>query len=662
MVSTTPQSFSRPKYRPDVDGMRALAILSVLFFHAFPETLPGGFVGVDIFFVISGYLISSIIFRGLTLGTFSFFDFYARRVRRIFPAVTVVLLGSFVLGYFFLNPNDLKDLVEESPYAAFFLENWRLYVTTGGYWETATELKPFMHFWSLGVEEQYYIFYPLICFLLWKVSAKRFLLSLLLMLAVSLALCLYDTYNDQVRAFYSLHSRFWELLIGGVLAYVELQWPQYKERLGLVNRDNFISALGVALILLSILFFEEGKGFPGWRALFPTIGSVLIIAAGSEALLNKHLFSNRVAVFIGLISYPLYLWHWPFISIFRNNLAGDTPQGWLALIIIVSSFIMAYLTYALIERPMRSKKATWQLVLCLVVVLAVVSIGFKTALRKSEDLNQAFLYAGLDETVQNAAKRLPRSERSDRSCTSLFGKGFSVCRTLGDQPRILLFGDSHAQLMWDYIGQDKTAPSLYLVATAGLIAFDKTSIFETNGQERTAIRKLTDRIWEVVRDNSTIDTVILRGFWLSHHQLTLRSSKHPELTGDELYQQLWKDTFSELHSLNKKVILVLDNISVPFNPLIKFSAVERVSLLDKTKENYQVPFSDLSEDEMRIRAFLKTEAKKWDNVQIVDSWDALCDQKGCYILKDKVPYYRDDDHLSYYGSGKVWELIKQALN
>ena len=159
-----PRSFSRPKYRSDVDGMRALAILSVLIFHAYPSSLPGGFVGVDIFFVISGYLISSIIFRGLTLGTFSFFDFYARRVRRIFPAVTVVILSSFLLGFFFLTPFNLEELIEESPYAAFFLENWRLYVTTGGYWETATELKPFMHFWSLGVEEQYYIFYPLICF------------------------------------------------------------------------------------------------------------------------------------------------------------------------------------------------------------------------------------------------------------------------------------------------------------------------------------------------------------------------------------------------------------------------------------------------------------------------------------------------------------------
>lgn len=232
-LTTAPQSFSRPKYRPDIDGMRALAILAVLFFHAYPESLPGGFVGVDIFFVISGYLISSIIFRGLDLGSFSFFDFYARRVRRIFPAVAFVLLGSFVLGFFLLIPYEFEEhLLDESPYAAFFLENWRLYVTTGGYWETATELKPLMHFWSLGVEEQYYIFYPLICYLLWKVSVKRFLACLMVMFFVSFVLCLYDTYNDSARAFYSLYSRCWQLLIGGVLAYVELQWPQYKKLMG----------------------------------------------------------------------------------------------------------------------------------------------------------------------------------------------------------------------------------------------------------------------------------------------------------------------------------------------------------------------------------------------------------------------------------------------
>ena len=223
-----------------------------------------------------------------------------------------------LLGFYFLTPYELVDLVRESPYAAFFLENWRLYVTTGGYWETATELQPFMHFWSLGVEEQYYIFYPLICFLLWKLSPRWFLASLCFMLLVSLGLCLYDTQNEPVRAFYSLHSRFWELLIGGVLAYVELKWPNYKKvSLKQDSIDNVLSLIGIGLIVLSIIFFEEGVGFPGWRALLPTVGSVLIIAAGGKAYLNKYVLSNRILVFIGLISYPLYLWHWPFICIFK---------------------------------------------------------------------------------------------------------------------------------------------------------------------------------------------------------------------------------------------------------------------------------------------------------------------------------------------------------
>lgn len=302
-MTTLPQSFTRPKYRADVDGMRALAILAVLFFHAYPNSLPGGFVGVDVFFVISGYLISSIIFRGLTLGSFSFFDFYARRVRRIFPAVTVVLLASFILGIFLVSPYVMNEMVREAPYAAFFVENVRLFLQHGQYWDVGTGLKPYMHFWSLGVEEQYYIFYPLICYFLWKASSKVFLLSLMGMLFVSFGLCLYDTVNEPVRAFYMLHTRFWELLIGGILAYVELKWPNYKQSLLKASvdsqkLDNVLSVVGLVLIAIAIAFFHEGEAFPGWRALFPTVGAILIIMAGSDAYLNKNLFANKNAVLL----------------------------------------------------------------------------------------------------------------------------------------------------------------------------------------------------------------------------------------------------------------------------------------------------------------------------------------------------------------------------
>lgn len=396
MSNISPQSFSRPKYRADIDGMRALAILSVLIFHAYPSSLPGGFVGVDVFFVISGYLISGIIFRGLTLGSFSFFDFYARRIRRIFPAVTVVLLTTYILGVFFVTPFVMKDMLKEAPYAAFFIENIRLFLQHGEYWDVGTELKAYMHFWSLGVEEQYYIFYPLICFFLWKASSKVFLSSLLLMLVMSFGLCLYDTATEPIRAFYLLHARFWELLIGGVLAYIELKWPNYKEitlfSVGSVKRiNNLLSALGVVLIIGAIAFFEEGESFPGWRVLLPTVGAVLIIMAGSEAYLNKRFFAHKVAVFIGLISYPLYLWHWPLISIVRNNLGGATPTGILVVILVLCSFILAYLTYVLVERPLRSIKATWRLVGILVVVLLLSTVGIKEISRKNDMLERWML-------------------------------------------------------------------------------------------------------------------------------------------------------------------------------------------------------------------------------------------------------------------------------
>lgn len=668
MVQTNPppqpQSFSRPKYRPDVDGMRALAILSVLIFHAFPNSLPGGFVGVDIFFVISGYLISSIIFRGLTLGSFSFFDFYARRVRRIFPAVTVVLLGSFVLGFFFLTPYALEDLVTESPYAAFFVENWRLFVTTGGYWETATELKPLMHFWSLGVEEQYYIFYPLICFLLWKVSAKRFLLSLIGMMLVSMVLCLYDTYNEPVRAFYSLHARFWELLIGGILAYVELQWPSYKNKLlpslNFEAKNNILSVLGLGLILCSIAFFEEGKYFPGWRALLPTMGAVFIIAAGTGAYLNKYLFSNKSAVFIGLISYPLYLWHWPFLCIFRNNLSGENPTGWLAVSLIFCSFVTAYLTYALIERPMRSRKATWRIVIALIVILALVSLGLKTVLRKSENF-QNMLYAGLPVAVQKTLKELPRSEAKDSLCTEMFGRGHSVCRSTSVNPHILVFGDSHNHIMWNYMYQKEHLPSLYIVGTGGSILFDKTAAVDSTGKLSVERMKLVEKVWNAIRSNDEIDTVVLRGYWLGHLRANLHSFNHPDLKGRELYKALWTDTLNELQTLNKKVIIVLDNVAAPFDPLTRCSKVERISLLDKNNDQCLIRYDELSQDDFWIRSYLKSLALKYSNVQIVDSWQKLCDESGCYLTKNDIPYYRDQNHLSVYGNGLVWELIESVL-
>ena len=662
MVLTTPQSFSRPKYRPDVDGMRALAILSVLFFHAFPESLPGGFVGVDIFFVISGYLISSIIFRGLTLGSFSFFDFYARRVRRIFPAVTAVLLGSFLLGFYLLSPEELQDLVRESPYAAFFLENWRLYVTTGGYWETATELKPFMHFWSLGVEEQYYIFYPLICFLLWKVSAKRFLLSLLVMLTISLVLCLYDTYNDPVRAFYSLHSRFWELLIGGVLAYVELKWPRYKERfasyISTETKNNALSAVGLGLILCSVLFFEEGKYFPGWRAVLPTLGSVFVIAAGAGAYFNKYVFSNKVAVFIGLISYPLYLWHWPFICIFRNNLAGELPQGSLMIGLLAASFVMAYLTYTFIERPMRSKAANWKLVALLVALLALVSVGSKELVRKSDFVKQFINIESVENTAP-LSRDVPKSFRRDNICLEKFGRGFENCHTFGKKPSVVLFGDSHAHMLLSYLLDKKNLPDFYLVANDGMIIFDNAHA--TRRDRDLDNMALVNHFWSVIENSPEVKTVILRGYWGHYLKDAIKSELDKSWSTKELFSNHWTRLLQRMVSKNKKVIVVLDNPELQSSVVKKCLSARRISLAEPCQP--EINFNQVDPYYWLAKQLLLETLKPFMNkgVTVIDISDALCSDDKCSVMMDNKLLYLDNNHLSVQGSEVVWPLIEKAI-
>lgn len=204
-------------YRPDIDGLRAIAIVSVVIFHTFPSQLPGGFVGVDVFFVISGYLISSIIFRSLEKGSFSFLDFYARRIRRIFPALSFLLIGVILLGALFLTPEEFKNLGKQAIYGSAFGENIFLIRHSGGYWDTATEMKPLMHLWTLAVEEQYYIFYPLLCWVLWKLK-KKVLPTLCALWLISFGLDLYQSQTSPVIAFFSLHTRFWELCTGCILA------------------------------------------------------------------------------------------------------------------------------------------------------------------------------------------------------------------------------------------------------------------------------------------------------------------------------------------------------------------------------------------------------------------------------------------------------------
>jgi peptidoglycan/LPS O-acetylase OafA/YrhL len=337
-------SHAADNYRADIDGLRAFAVLSVVLYHAFPKEIRGGFVGVDVFFVISGFLISSILFGEMTEGRFSFTAFYGRRVRRIFPALAVCLAAVLAYGFVSLTPSELAQLGKHVFFGAGFLSNIVLW-SESGYFDSAVSLKPLLHLWSLGIEEQFYIIWPALLWMVFRMKAKVGRLLVVLFLAsfaINIVLSITDISDD----FYLPVSRFWELLAGAGLA--------WQRRIVLTpNVRSWISFAGLGALLTSVALFTPQMRFPGWLALLPVAGAVAVMLAGPEATVNRVVFSNRAVVFVGLISYPLYIWHWPLISYAYVIRLGKEPTSLMAAALVAASFLLAWATYRFIEYPVR---------------------------------------------------------------------------------------------------------------------------------------------------------------------------------------------------------------------------------------------------------------------------------------------------------------------
>lgn len=373
-MKTNQTQLLHPEYRPDIDGLRAVAVLAVVIFHAFPSSLKGGFIGVDIFFVISGFLISTIIYKGLQTGTFSFVDFYSRRIRRIFPALLVVISATFAFGFFILSADEFSRLGKLVAAGVGFVANLVLW-SEAGYFDAETVTKPLLHLWSLGIEEQFYGIWPLLLLFAWKRKFKL-LAVISIVLALSFIFNILGIRNDPVATFYSPLTRMWELLFGSLLAWVMVfrkesftyfnsEMNTYLSSMNFITKTryerlfpNLLSTTGIILFLIGFLKISEESYFPGFWALMPTFGTVLIIMAGTEAWINKKILSNKVAVWFGLISYPLYLWHWPLLSYGRIFYDKTPPSGfrWVAILL---SILLAWFTVKYIEKPLRySKKKT----------------------------------------------------------------------------------------------------------------------------------------------------------------------------------------------------------------------------------------------------------------------------------------------------------------
>lgn len=513
----TTQTLAHPKYRADIDGLRAVAVLSVVGFHAFPGWIVGGFIGVDIFFVISGFLISTILFANLQNNSFSYLEFYRRRIRRIFPALVVVLLACLGFGWFSLLASEYQEVGKHTLGGIGFVANLVLW-GEAGYFNSSTETKPLLHLWSLAIEEQFYIIWPVLLGLVWK-RKWNFLLIASAIALLSFGVNILSFPEHAEAAFYSPLSRFWELMIGGLLAYFVLYKPDSIEKY-----RNAQSIVGFSLLVVGLVFINKERAFPGWWALLPTLGAALLISAGPAAWCNRTVLSNKVAVWFGKISYPLYLWHWPLLSMaLILNEEQQTPRM-VRIGLVVLAIMLAWLTYKLIETPIRvrNKGATPQLVgvFCLagIVAATVMLLDGLPHRAVNKDETRVFLDQyrklhkfGLSDYYQERCDFYDWSNAGnkgviDKACTAV----------TGDRPVYLLWGDSHAQaLSFGFRQNISPKVQLALIATSG--CKPKLQHDPSNGANKAACQISNDFAMDFIKKNKPVRVFVAQS---QNHELT----------------------------------------------------------------------------------------------------------------------------------------------
>ncbi|CAI8727079.1 acyltransferase family protein [Pseudomonas sp. IT-P395] len=648
------------KYRRDIDGLRALAVISVVIFHAFPTLVPGGFVGVDIFFVISGFLIGTILLKSIDRGTFSFSDFYARRIRRIFPALTLVLITCWVVGKLVLLPNEMTELSKHIAAGAGFVANFAFWYESG-YFDTAAELKPLLHLWSLAIEEQFYLLFPMILWAAWKVRLSAIKLILAIGL-VSLILNLYFIGVDPNATFYLLPTRAWELLAGTLLAWACLQpWWASKFEGQQSRLNDALSAAGLALIFFALFSFKPSDQFPGWRAILPVLGSVLLIAAGPSSVINRRIFSTRVAVAIGLISFPLYLWHWPLLAFARIVQSEETSIE-IRSAAVAASILLAWITYSLIEKPLRAGivKQPRQTPAFVGLMIVIAIGGFATykhpAATPLETKNEVARAIEINTAISltNCATRFPDwNTMTDNPCLIQDGLITSA-----------VIGDSHAAHLFAGLSTYSKADKGLAVFPASCAApFYDTSTAQKDkaaAKVRANAYRLINEAYDYASKNSSVVNVLLAHNPKCSWEDAVDIRNPGEKDFRKVLESGMRRSFEMLSDAKKNIVVVLDNPTLPFDPS---ACVTRPFRITEKNDGCSFPRKVYDQDSVNsaYNEIVQRVAKDFTNVKIIDLASLFCDSDSCYAAKGGKVLYNDRNHLSMYGSQYVAPYILKSL-
>src|SRR5216684_2658635 len=641
-------------YQPHVDGLRAIAVLSVVAFHSFPGEITGGFVGVDIFFVISGFLISGIILNGLRQGSFSFADFYGRRIKRIFPALIVVLVATLGLGYLFLFPSEFRNLGKHVLGGALFVANITLWRDTG-YFDTAAELKPLLHLWSLGVEEQFYLLWPLFLFVCYKRRWNMLRITALICLA-SFAFNVWASGSKPIANFFLLPGRFWELMAGSLLAQLRIGGGASEGRgWGTPAIRECAALAGLALIAVALFGIDRHTVFPGWAALVPTLGACLLIAAGPEMWINRRILAHPLAVFVGLISYPLYLWHWPLLA-YGRIMKPDGMATASALTLVGVAFLLAWATYRWVEKPIRfGYRRPGKVVPALCVSMGAIVLTGATALTDllHTRLTNSYVYS-IDKAIGDWD--YPAADFNFKKASN-----FRLLRERGALDTSVMFiGDSHMEQYWSRVKM--------LIDEEGVKT--RSAIFATSAgcppipyANRIDPGYSCHEFFEFAMGaarNGDIDTVVFgaagerylvaedAGARPRNAIFSTRDPSRATLTGNapeadrvcvEFERQI-----EGLRRGGKKVILLLSNPSSrAFSPNSMFP-----DRLDPSRAIRRVPYvrrSDFAEFTKPMVERLKAVATAAGAI-VVDPMDYFCDKSACPTMTvDGQPIYSDSNHI-----------------
>ncbi|QOY94046.1 acyltransferase [Massilia sp. UMI-21] len=621
-------------YRPDIDGLRAVAVLSVVLFHAFPTALRGGFIGVDVFFVISGFLISSILLRELQQGSFSFAGFYARRVRRIFPALALVLAACLAFGWLALFPDEYQQLGKHVVGGAGFAANF-FYWAQVGYFDTAADTKPLLHLWSLGIEEQFYILWPVILLLAWRLRA-RWRVNLLVVAGVlalaSFALNVAGIAAHPSATFYSPASRAWELLLGAGLACLQAGPP----RAARLPAPDLLAWTGAVLLAAGLALITRTSLFPGWYALLPVLGAVLLIAAGPQAWFNRVVLSNRLMVWVGLVSYPLYLWHWPLLS-FAQIIESREPQPAIRAGAVLLALLLAWLTYRLVERPLRAGAARdRRAVVAALCALMIACAGGGAYIYLNEGLPAR---KAVQENLANQRALVVVEDKANaEACKKRYGFDsiYEYCLQAdpAKEASVVLLGDSHAY----HVVAGLTR--YYSSVGQNLLMLGTRHPYWGLEPGSDPYQQATQPMLELALAMPSVKTVVF--------------STHLRF-GTGADQRIWvdaaRDTFRRFIAAGKEVIFMNDVPIVGFDPR---SCIKRAGVASSaTRMPCAITRAEWEQQIVGHRQVLAAFAREFPQIAWFDSSAALCDDSTCRVMLDGRLMYRDTNHLSYDGDLRV---------